>query len=735
MPFDGGLRPFQRPPRDLGAIARAAETGAICPETALVFAEWAITSPPSKPPSPPKPLASRHNPNERALWREEFARWYLWHSSLRPRPALSRSAVQALRAAEAEAEPHISAAKSLLGKLRATDHLKPEDIPVFFDPLAEGRLDAFRRVLERQLNQKKARRRRLCLLDEEGGFFRSLRSIALMRFVQAIHRPPNLLGGWDKARMLPPQWKIDGLDLPYVEANKEYRSVLRVDVDETFESVEDLKQRILDAGVPLPNIVSWFLRDNTEASDAIPRPHLLWLLDRPVWWKHGTKHSQVWRSTLGRLTHALGGMGSDLNGMLNPMRVKNPLGAGSGFAVFDDVPWSLHDLFHALPEEAEAPPVLEPSLLAEDDGSPHGSQDIFRFVATYANARARELKGEPDGQERLAREVLALHEDRQRLRHGSLTPAQVEACRRTAGRMIDFAWTLAHRGRPALPPDAKPERHTGRTVASRMRGHSAGGSKRVENVRKKLQEWLPDAIEACWGNERVPINPARLAKYIDAAPDTLRYHADLVIQICEAKNIPYKASLPEEFERVRATQAARRAQTQEKIEGFETGRLDLPNWYKTKPRKPSSLEPPRERAYAPRRRRRKFPLRVAGLAIGRPLAGNLWLNDLQACMDEIIARAGGVTARMAFNTSTQLVRDLNVRINDLLGKDAPVHPTPLQRLTWEVLKRRWISRSTRPKPLAQAARSFRRVPLHILKRALITPDTTSGRRPSPTREA
>jgi hypothetical protein len=43
--------------------------------------------------------------------------------------------------------------------------------------------------------------------------------------------------------------------MAYVEGNKIYRSMLRVDVDETFPSIEDLREHILSCGVPLPNIV------------------------------------------------------------------------------------------------------------------------------------------------------------------------------------------------------------------------------------------------------------------------------------------------------------------------------------------------------------------------------------------------------------------------------------------------------------------------------------------------
>lgn len=709
----------------------------ICRETAVVFAEWAIAPPPAKAPRPPRPPASRHDVQERALWQEEFARWYLWHSSLRPDTAPVRSARAALREAEAKAAPHIASAQIMLGTLRETGHLRTTDIPRNFDPLAESKLDTFRRRMEFILHRKQARRKRLAKLDErEGGFFRSLRSVALMRFVQAVHKPPLLRCGVDKAGVFPVQWKLDGLDLPYVEANKQYRSVLRVDIDETFESLEDLKERVLAAGVPLPNIVSWFTHPDLSVrstAEEIPRPHLIWLLDRPVWWKQGNRHSLLWRSVLGRLNDALLSVGADPNGMLNPMRMKNPLGERCGWVVLDEVPWSLSELFHALPGDGTALPITEPSLLAEDDEAEGRSQDIFRRVAGYANARARELKNEADGRERLDREVLAMQEDLLRLRHGALTPRQIAACERAAAKMCDFAWTLAHRGRPALPPEARTERDPAKSAAAKAKGQSLGGDIRIAKFREQLAERLPDAIDACWLNERVPLNSYRLSRYISASVEAILNNWDMVLEICQRKCLPVDDRTTYAFERRRHRFAARRGLTRERIEGIEKGWLPPPEPapHTPKPKaSPDAITPPRQRAFAPRRRRKK-PLRVSGLAIGRPLTGDALLNDLQACVDEIVARAGGMAATIGHSTSDQLLRELNIKVRTLMKEWVPTHPTPTQQLTWMVLNRRWLDKAARPKSLALAIRCFKRVPRRLLRRAIMTEGKTPGGKSTP----
>jgi hypothetical protein len=255
MPLDGGLKPFLRAPRDLDKITRAFDTGQICEEVALVLGEWALEPPPSQAPRQPLLPSNRWEEKSRAAWRENFARWYLYHTDFRPRPAPRRSLFEAYRKVETKAAKHAATAQGLLASLRTTGLLDHEEIPLGFDPLAESKLDAFRKILERRKVRRTAQRRRLSILDTEGGFFRSLRNVALMRFVQSVHKPDLFRAGWDKAMVLPQPFKIEGLDMAYVEGNKIYRSMLRVDVDETFPSIEDLREHILSCGVPLPNIV------------------------------------------------------------------------------------------------------------------------------------------------------------------------------------------------------------------------------------------------------------------------------------------------------------------------------------------------------------------------------------------------------------------------------------------------------------------------------------------------
>ena len=734
MPLDGGLKPFLRAPGDLGRITRAYDVGQICEEVALVLGEWALEPPPSRAPRQPPLPSNRWEEKSRAAWREHFARWYLYHTDLRPRPAPKRSLFDAYRRVEKKAAKHAAIAQDLLASLHGTGLLEQAEIPLSFDPLAETKLESFRKILERRRVRKDAQRRRLSSLDKEGGFFRSLRSVALMRFVQSVHKPDLFRAGWDKAMVVPQPFKIEGLDMAYVEGNKIYRSMLRVDVDETFGSIEDLRERILSCGVPLPNIVSWGLGQSGDSAEAIPRPHLIWLLDQPVWWQHGSAATSAWKSALNRLTSALAGIGADPGGMLNPMRVKNPLGIGNGWHVFDDVTWRLSELIAGLPGEL-LPSSTEPSTQELDETDDKGSQNLFRVVAAHANRRARELRAEdPDnGFDRLKEEVLVLYEDRMRLRDGVLTPKQIEFVRRQSERIAAFGWTLAGRGRPETPEEDR--KRKGQRTPDQLKdsylngyvGRSKGGDMKRINNRKRLAQDLPLAIEACWENyNRKPIRVSHLIKFIDSSTKGISKNWDMVMEICNKKNIPY--CTPKDYYTLQANSIAGRHRTLNHIKAVIKDEADWVPWKgnpdfrlrsqdnapKWKSSTRPSLKGGHER-FVPRAKRRK--IRLVGIPLGRPLTGIAELDALQACVDEILARQGGLTSRLAHNWSAQLLRDLNTRLVELKDMAFPRPMSKAQALTLEAHKIMWGRRQMKKHSLGKAIKHFPRVPQHMLLRA------------------
>ena len=751
MPLDGNLKPFSRAPRDLGKITHAYDIGQICEEAALVLAEWALEPPSSRAPRQPLLPSNRWEEKSRATWRENFARWYLYHTDLRPRLAPKRSIFEAYRRVEKKAEKHATIAKTLMASLHSTGLLEQDEIPLDFDPLAEAKLEAFRKILERRRIRKATQRRRLSRLDDkEGGFFRSLRSVALMRFVQSVHKPDLFRAGWDKAMVVPQPFKIEGLDMTYVEGNKIYRSMLRVDIDRTFDSIEDLREQILSCGVPLPNIVSWVLDQSGDSVEAIPRPHLIWLLDKPVWWKHGSAATLHWKSALNRLTSALLGIGADPAGMLNPMRVKNPLGIGNGWHVFDDVTWHLSDLIDSLPEEILP---TNTSIQELDQTHDNGSQNIFRVVASHANRRARELRAESpnDGLERLKEEVLVLYEDMMRLRDGNLTPRQIDLARRQSERIATFGWTLAGRGRPKTPEEER--KRKGEKTQEQLKdsylngyiGRSKGGDMRRSNNRKRLAQDLPLAIEACWEyNNRKPIRVSHLTKFIDASIKGLSMNWDIVMDICNQKNIPYHT--PGLYYTLQAESAEKRHKTINHIKDVIDDKADWVPWkgnpnfglrsqekkngHEQKLSSPSQSKTRHER-FVPRARRRK--LRLVGLPIGRPKTDIAELDTLQACLDEILARQGGLTSQLALthNWSGQLLRDLNKRISEIKKIAYPNPMSKAQALALEAHKIMWHRRQVKQHSISKAIKQFPRIPKHMLLRACKQQTLCNGRIRSP----
>ena len=735
MPLDGNLKPFLRAPRDLGRITHAYDVGQICEEVALVLGEWALEPPSSRAPRQPPLPSNRWEEKSRAAWRENFARWYLYHTDLRPKLAPKRSIVDAYQRLEKKAEKHATIARTLIASLHNTSLLEREEIPLDFDPVAETKLAAFRKILERRRIRKAAQRRRLSGLDDkEGGFFRSLRSVALMRFVQSVHKPDLFCAGWDKAMVVPHPFKIEGLDMTYVEGNKNYRSILRVDVDNTFASIEDLREQIVSCGVPLPNIVSWKLDQSGDSVEAIPRPHLIWLLDRPVWWKHGSAATLNWKSALNRLTSALLGIGADPGGMLNPMRVKNPLGIGNGWHVFDDVTWRLSELIDNLPDELL--PSINTSIKELDQIGDSGSQNIFRVVATHANRRARELRAKSpnDGLERLKEEVLILYEDMMRLRDGNLTPRQIDLARRQSERIATFGWTLAGRGRPKTPEEER--KRKGEKTHEQLKesylngyvGRSKGGDMKRNNNRKRLAQDLPLAIEACWENNRQPIRVSHLAKFIDSSVKGLAMNWDIVMEICNQKNIPYIT--PGLYHTLQSESAEKRQKTINHMKDVIADKVTWVPWKGNpnfglrsqenghEPTSPKASQPTTHERFVPRAKRRK--LRLTGLPIGRPLTNVAELDTLQACLDEIVARQGGLTSHLALthNWSAQLLHDLNKRITELKKAAFPTPMPNAQALALEAHKVMWCRRQMKKHSIEKAIKHFPRIPKHMLLRAL-----------------
>ena len=153
---------------------------------------------------------------------------------------------------------------------------------------------------------------------------RSPRHPMLRRFVASIPRAcRNLRAGNSKARLLAIGSKLVLLDHAYVSFNPSMRRVIRVDLDQTFDSWDALRGAIQDAGVPLPNLAV----AEVKADGRVVHPHAYWLLAQAVCCtENGLRRPQRLLRAIERgLVEALRPIGADPGGLSNSFTGKNPL--------------------------------------------------------------------------------------------------------------------------------------------------------------------------------------------------------------------------------------------------------------------------------------------------------------------------------------------------------------------------------------------------------------------------
>ncbi|CAI9400089.1 hypothetical protein ANOBCDAF_00412 [Pleomorphomonas sp. T1.2MG-36] len=143
--------------------------------------------------------------------------------------------------------------------------------------------------------------------------------------------------------------KLLGLDEPYVEGQKSVRGFIRIDCDGVFASWDALRLAlidVLDSIDLLPHIVV-----GDELSDGrIVRPHFIWLLPEKSRVRFDSKAfpapQRLYHAVARALTAAMIDVGSDLGGLSNPMRVKNPLCPHWSVAILNERdPMTLRDMF------------------------------------------------------------------------------------------------------------------------------------------------------------------------------------------------------------------------------------------------------------------------------------------------------------------------------------------------------------------------------------------------------
>ncbi len=122
--------------------------------------------------------------------------------------------------------------------------------------------------------------------------------------------------------------KLLGLDEVYVEGQKSVRGFIRVDCDGIFSSWDALRFALIEAFESIELLPHLVVGD--ELSDGrIVRPHFIWLLPEKSRIRFDSKAfpapQRLYHAVARALTAATRPVGSDLGGLSNPMRVKNPL--------------------------------------------------------------------------------------------------------------------------------------------------------------------------------------------------------------------------------------------------------------------------------------------------------------------------------------------------------------------------------------------------------------------------
>lgn len=166
--------------------------------------------------------------------------------------------------------------------------------------------------------------------------------------------PKKVCSGHSKSSVIesPRHQKVLALDDEYVECNKLIRSVLRVEVDAVFTSVNEINENLRTRNVKPPNfVVGW-----VDKSGKFHNPHLIWLLRNGVNFCPGgmRKFQSKFNHVLRSLTEALQDIGADPGGLSNSFRMKNPLCPRWDTFCLNETGYSLNELADGLPTTASA---------------------------------------------------------------------------------------------------------------------------------------------------------------------------------------------------------------------------------------------------------------------------------------------------------------------------------------------------------------------------------------------
>jgi hypothetical protein len=313
----------------------------------------------------------------------------------------------------------------------------------------------------------------------------------------------GLRAGESKAQLRADGSKLVLLDEAYVSFNQVMRSVIRIDLDQTFASWDALREAIQETGMAPPNLAVAQVDDEGR----VVHPHGYWLLAQAVCCtKQGRGMPQRLLRALGRgIVRKLETCGADPGGLHNPFTGKNPLSPLWSCQVMTAVPFNLTngsgaqpglpalaDYVRPISGRAETSPPDDESDVAQSNG-------LFKVLKSFCLARvgAFHPQGRGEGSFEDFRRVTidyALS-----LPTRGINDRTVE---NSADRQAEFAWKI-FKPNPALP-------HRGRYRAA-CQGKPLPAKQRIAALAvaaAKRQQSLERLLAAYWALTDTAVEPA-----------------------------------------------------------------------------------------------------------------------------------------------------------------------------------------------------------------------------------
>ncbi|CAH2603464.1 conserved protein of unknown function [Rhodovastum atsumiense] len=306
----------------------------------------------------------------------------------------------------------------------------------------------------------------------------------LRLFNSILPRVKKFRGGRTKEDYQSVRSKLLGADLPYASVNRDMRSLLRVDLDRTYDSAEALLGLINSCAILAPNLIVGYV----DRQGRFVHPQAYWLLaDAACWMSKGEARFRFKFDAVKRgLNAALLPIGADPCAIWNDTWIKNALSPLWSCTVGAQVPYSLEVLGEnlnligfgknkenlallkaATPDLRGAGPV---PVEHPDPEVQAGSQPAFRIlravaldsVASYADGN-----GGTHGVGREAFEEFMIAQARRINPHGSITRVESQGAS-----VAKYVWK-EHAGRKQKAADAADAREI-RNAARRKHADATG---------------------------------------------------------------------------------------------------------------------------------------------------------------------------------------------------------------------------------------------------------------------